>query len=87
MWAKGPMPGYSPRSEALAFIPRAVCVKKHAAHGIVGYVVYRSKEDSIYDCNAISSAGNARDAWEKALCKYAEFDVVANKFVARKNLV
>lgn len=87
MWAKGPMPGYSPKDEAMNFIPNAVCQKKHAMCNIVGYVVYPSRADAKADTNPISSAGNARDAWEKALCKYAEFDAVANKYVARKNLV
>lgn len=86
MWAKGPIPGYSPKTEALVFIPKAVCQQKHAMCGIQGYVIYPSRADAKADTNPISSAGSAREAWEKALTKYSEFDPVLNKFVA-KNLV
>lgn len=75
---KGPMPGYSPKTIAQEFIPNAVCKKKHAMCNIVGYVIYPSAADALADTNAISSAGNAQNAWENALRKIAKFNVVTN---------
>lgn len=41
---------------------------------VKGYVIYPSAADT----NAISSAGNAQNAWENALRKIAKFNVVTN---------
>lgn len=65
MFAKGPMPGYSPKDEALKLCPTAVCRKKHCFFNIVGYVIY-DKEGGA----AVSSARSAKGAWEKALAKF-----------------
>ena len=73
MWAKGPTPRYSPKTDAQKFIPGAVCKKKHAMCNIVRYVIYPSADDALADTNPISSAGNAKKAWEKALHRVAKF--------------
>ena len=80
MWAKGPMPGYSSEKDAQKFIPGAVCKKKHAMCDIVGYVIYPSAADALADTNPISSAGSAQNAWEKALLKFARYNVVTNEW-------
>ena len=80
MWARGPIPGFSPKAEMLALFPKTVCCKKHAMCNIVGYVVYPSKEDMKLDVNPLSSAGNSRDAWEKALCKVATYNGETKQF-------
>jgi hypothetical protein len=59
MFAKGPMPGYSPREEVLKLAPKAQC-QRRCAIGITGYVVSIAGK-------GIASAASAREAWEKAL--------------------
>ena len=86
MWAKGPMPGFSPKTELLAFVPTAVCQKKYAMCNITGYLVYPTKEDAKNDKNAMSSAGNAKDAWEKALTKIATYNVHTNRFELKEKV-
>lgn len=62
MFAKGPMPGYSRKEEALKFHPGAYCVKETAASlNITGYVVYDAQG------RALASGGSAASAWEKAI--------------------
>ena len=78
MWAKGPMPGYSPKSELLKLIPTAVCEAKVSVAELMGYVVYHSRGGV-----AISSAGNARDAWDKALRRVASYDAAHRAYVKR----
>lgn len=82
MWAKGPTPGYSPKTEALRFIPNAVCKKKHSICNIVGYIVYPSKFDSDSDTNPIASGVNSKNAWEKALLRVAKFNHRTNEYEA-----
>lgn len=60
MWAKGPMPGTSPRAEALKLLPRGTRCARVSALGIIGYVV------TLPDGRAIGAAGNAGGAWGKA---------------------
>jgi len=80
MWAKGPMSGYSPKSETLRFLPKSVCEKKRAMCDITGYIIYPTKEDAKSDTNAISSAGSAKEAWGKALAKIARYNVVTKGY-------
>lgn len=62
MFAKGLMPGYSPKAEALELHPGAYCEKRHAAGiGVTGYVVFDAKG------RALASAGSAKDAWLKSI--------------------
>lgn len=82
MWARGQTPGYSPKTEALRFIPSAVCKKKHSICSIVGYVVYPTKFDSDSDTNPISSALSSQDAWKKALLRVAKFNHLTNEYEA-----
>ena len=81
MWAKGPMPGYHPKDDFRSFHPDAVCVKKHSICNIVGYVVYMSAADAKADIRPIASAGNAKDAWSKALSKLFKYDFVNNVYI------
>jgi hypothetical protein len=60
MFAKGPMPGATPKADALKVWPGATCHYKEALGGIRGYVVYAA------DGKAIASAANAQEAWRKA---------------------
>lgn len=60
MWAKGPMPGATPKDDALAVLPAGThCSLMHAL-GIRGYVV------RLPDGKAIGSGGNASIAWGQA---------------------
>lgn len=61
MFAKGPMPGGTPKQDALAILPTGTVCERVSALGITGYVVKLS------DGRRIASAGNANQAWEKAL--------------------
>ena len=67
MFAKGPQPGYSPKTEVLEQIPTSVCRKKYSICDLVGYVVYPTKKDADNDTNGIASCGSAKEAWSKAL--------------------
>lgn len=58
MFAKGPLPGSTPKAEALKVHPRAYCERREAL-GIRGYVVYIGGQ-------ALCSAGTAAEAWRKA---------------------
>jgi hypothetical protein len=63
MFSKGPQPGYSPKSEALAICPTLICKRKTSC-GITGYVVH-SKKGGL----ALSSSKSVRGVWEKVLEK------------------
>jgi len=58
MFAKGPISGFSPKSEALKLCPNAVCRKKATCCGITGYVIYVKGK-------GVCSASTAKEAWEK----------------------
>lgn len=76
MWAKGPMPGYSPKSIFLKFYPGAVCCKK-SKWGITGYVVYLSDDAETGVCGANTS----KAAWELALDrKEIGYDVITKEW-------
>lgn len=60
MFAKGPMPGATPKQEALALLPAGTRCRQTEAMGIIGYVVV------LPDGHQIVSAGNASEAWRKA---------------------
>lgn len=60
MFAKGPMPGATPKRDALAILPKGARCQQVTAMGITGYVV------SLPDGRQIASAGNAGQAWSKA---------------------
>lgn len=64
MFAKGPMPGQTPKADALQRLPGAKCHRVEAM-GIRGCVIELS------DGKRIASAGNAPKAWEAAI-KWAE---------------
>lgn len=61
MFEKGPTPGATPKQDALKHLPKGTRCKKMTASGITGFVV------SLPNGKAIASAGNAGDAWRKAL--------------------
>ncbi|KWU23425.1 hypothetical protein AS149_37180 [Burkholderia cenocepacia] len=63
MFAKGPMPGATPRSDFLARYPGATCKKEHLAYGMVGFTVY------LADGTLVITRGNPKQAWEEALSK------------------
>lgn len=86
MWAKGPMPGFSPKTELLAFVPTAVCRKKYAMCNITGYLVYPTKEDAKNDKNAMGVAASAKDAWEHALCKVATYNIHTRCFELKETV-
>lgn len=60
MFAKGPIPGATPRQDALALLPKGTRCQQASAMGISGYVV------TLPDGRNIASAGNASQAWDKA---------------------
>lgn len=60
MFAKGPMPGATPRQDALALLPAGTTCKRMSAMGITGYVV------QLPDGRQIASGGNAGQAWSDA---------------------
>lgn len=60
MFAKGPMPGATPKQDALEHLPKGTHCAKVTSHGITGYVV------KLPNGHAIASAGNANGAWDKA---------------------
>ena len=70
MFAKGPQPGYSPKTAFLKLMPSAVCRKKYAICDLVGFVIYLTKEDADNDINGFTSAGSAVLAWDKAYGKF-----------------
>lgn len=67
MFARGPQPGYSPKTEALKRLPEGTRCTQAQAMGIRGYVV------ELPDGRCIASAGSAREAWMKAEA-WAEHD-------------
>lgn len=60
MFAKGPVPGLTPRQDALELLPVGKRCTKVTRMGITGYMVELPSGQSI------ASAGNAQQAWEKA---------------------
>ena len=62
-WAKGPMPGSTPKADALKRHPGATCKREYYVHDITAYVV-RGTNGKI-----IAAGQNAQIAWEKASCK------------------
>lgn len=61
MFQKGPMPGATPKQDALALLPAGSQCNRVTAMGITGYVI------ALPDGTKIASAGNANKAWEEAL--------------------
>lgn len=59
MLAKGPMPGFSPKSEALALEPGATCIR--LSHGSLRW--YEVSNDT----RIIGRGSNSIKAWEDAL--------------------
>lgn len=60
MFAKGPIPGATPKQDALALLPKGTHCQQASAFGISGYVV------TLPDGRNIASAGNSSQAWSKA---------------------
>jgi hypothetical protein len=60
MFAKGPMPGATPKEDALKVLPEGTRCERVTGMGITGYVV------TLPDGKTIASAGNAGQAWRKA---------------------
>ena len=63
MFAKGPMPGATPRDDFLVKYPGATCKKECLAYGMVGFTVY------LADGTLVITRGNPKQAWEEALSK------------------
>ena len=65
VFAKGPIPGETPKADALDVHPGAVCKRVSVGYAngvsITGYVIYLSNG------KAIASAGSAPAAWRNAL--------------------
>lgn len=61
MFANGPMPGRTPKQDALALLPPGTRCRRMTAMGITGSVVQLPSGQSI------GSAGNSGGAWENAL--------------------
>lgn len=72
MFAKGPIPGWSPKTECLEIHPNAVC-KRKTALGISGYLIHL---DEKVVCAAIS----AKEAWAKFWCKLVDEGKINRKF-------
>lgn len=74
MFAKGPMPGWSPKKECLKVYPSAVCERMVWPDlGIIAYVIYDKKysaEDSLRQ--PICRAATAKQAWEEFWCRLVE---------------
>jgi hypothetical protein len=64
MFAKGPMPGATPKDEALLLLPAGTTCRRMSGGGITGYIV------ELADGTQIASAGNAGQAW-RAACGWA----------------
>jgi Mg-chelatase subunit ChlD len=60
MFAKGPMPGGTPKEDALKLLPEGTTCQRMTGMGITGYVVL------LPDGRDIASAGNAGKAWRQA---------------------
>jgi len=56
MFAKGPLPGWSPKTECLKALPNTVCRKKIALN-IKGFIIYNEEEP-------IAVGSSAKLAWE-----------------------
>lgn len=79
MWAKGPMPGYSPKKIFLKFYPDAVC-QRVTGWGLTGYVVYLSRDAE----KGISGAATAKEAWDLALGRQKiGYDVIQKQWTMR----
>jgi hypothetical protein len=61
VFAKGPIPGATPKEDALKVLPAGTRCERLSGMGITGYVI------SLPDGKQIASAGNAGQAWRKAL--------------------
>ncbi len=66
MFAKGPMPGNSFKTDVLKQIPTAICRKKYSICDLVGYIIYPTKKDADNNTNGMSVGGNSQKAWEQA---------------------
>lgn len=60
MFAKGPIPGATPKQAAVLLLPTGTRCSATTSLGITGYVV------TLPDGRRIASAGNAQQAWEQA---------------------
>jgi hypothetical protein len=60
MFAKGPMPGLTPKADALEYWPGATCVKRYGA-GLTYYAIHDAHGAQI------ATGGSASKAWENAL--------------------
>lgn len=60
MFAKGPMPGATPKQDAMALLPKGTRCRRVEAMGIRGCVI------ELPDGRSIASAGNAPKAWDNA---------------------
>ena len=60
MFSYGPMPGATPKQDALNVLPEGTICQRVSSMGITGYVV------TLPNGQSIASAGNANQAWEKA---------------------
>lgn len=60
MFAKGPMPGATPKEDALKVLPAGTTCRRMSRMGITGFVV------SLPDGRQIASAGTAGQAWRSA---------------------
>ena len=79
MFAKGPAPGASPKTDALLLLPEGTVCSVMTAAGITGYVI------TLPDDRQIASAGNASRSWEKALAwaqARAAEDEQRNRFIS-----
>lgn len=86
MWAKGPTPGHSPKTELLNFVPGAVCQRMtNERYRLTGYFVYPTKKDAKEDTNVMSSACSSKEAWEKALALVATYDCVDDVYNVRED--
>ena len=61
MFAKGPMPGATPKADALRLLPAGTTCKRVSGFGMTAYSV------QLPSGQQIGAAGNASQAWGKAL--------------------
>jgi len=60
MFARGPMPGATPKAEALEVMPTGTYCEQVSSHGMIFYCVYLP-DNILYE-----TGGNAQIAWIKA---------------------
>ena len=72
MFAKGPIPGWSSKTECLKVYPKATC-KRKTALGITGYLIH-------LDEKVVCAAATATEAWEKFWCKLVDEGKIDPKF-------